>query len=175
MNGFGPNQIGINPSEHRICQCWIGNKLVAIVAIFIVLMQVNIVKTGTGIENRVINDRTFQVKNTQRFTGIHRNAVNGDRDILMLVGHLTVPVCVSSRGRGTNAATLRAMPVYQNTDIERGTSAFSGIERRKDSLTTLIIFQIQGYDADTLCCRCDFFQQCLAKIRRRVQRGEISN
>lgn len=50
--------------------------MITVVAIFIVLMQVNIVQAGTAIKYAIVDDKAFKVQNTKGFTGIDWNAIN---------------------------------------------------------------------------------------------------
>ena len=78
VNATPLHQVIFNPVEHHISHFTIANALVAVVAILIVLMQVNIIQTGAAVENAVINDKTFEVEDAERFPGIDRNAINRD-------------------------------------------------------------------------------------------------
>ncbi len=101
----------INPFEHGVSQGGVTDELIAVVAVFIMLVQVDVINAGTAVKQHVINNETFKVQYAQRFTRIHRDAVHRNHAVGMLLGHLTIPVGVSDAARGTNAPALGAVPV----------------------------------------------------------------
>lgn len=92
--------------------------MITVVAIFIVLMQVNIVQAGTAIKYAIVDDKAFKVQNTKGFTGIDWNAINRNIYARIFLRHAAVPVSVSVRCRSANASTLCTMPVDQHPHIQ---------------------------------------------------------
>lgn len=72
------NGVFINPVEHDVGHLRIADQMVAIVTVFIELMEIHIIQAGTAIKDAVINDKSFKMKNAKRFTGIHRYAIHRD-------------------------------------------------------------------------------------------------
>ena len=92
VNSTPLHQVILNPVEHHIGHFTVANALVAVITIFIVLMQVNVIQTGAAVEHAVINDKAFEMENAERFPGIDRNAINRDVDTGVFLSHAAVPV-----------------------------------------------------------------------------------
>lgn len=101
----------VHPFEHGIGQRGITDELIAVVAVFVVLMQVNVINAGAAVEQGIIDNETFQMQYAHCFASINRNAIDWNHVIGMLLGHLAIPVGVSNTACGTNATPLRAVPV----------------------------------------------------------------
>ena len=128
--------------------------MITVVAIFIVLMQVNIVQAGTAIKYAIVDDKAFKVQNTKGFTSIDWNAINRNIYARIFLRHAAVPVSVSVRCRSANASTLCTMPVDQHPHI---------------------LFEIQGDNANALLRAGYFFQQRLPEVGGSVKEIDIIN
>ena len=164
MHRFRLLQIPIDPFKHGVGQLRITDQLIAIVAVFIMLMQVNIVQAGAAVEQRIVNNKAFEMQYAQCFAGIDRDAVNRNRDIGILARHLAIPVRIGHAFSVTDAAALCPVPVHQHADIQRWPRAFGGVERGQDGAPGVIIFQIECHDADALRRAGDLLQQRSAKL-----------
>ncbi|MNZ83776.1 hypothetical protein D3C78_1025130 [compost metagenome] len=73
--------------DQGIGQFTVSDQLVAIVTVFFMLMQVNVIDTGTAVNHGIVDNKTFQVQHAQGFTGVDRHAVYRHRQPRMLVCH----------------------------------------------------------------------------------------
>ena len=71
--------------------------MITVVAIFIVLMQVNIVQAGTAIKYAIVDDKAFKVQNTKGFTSIDWNAINRNFYSRVFLRHAAVPLIARRR------------------------------------------------------------------------------
>ena len=149
--------------------------MITVVAIFIVLMQVNIVQAGTAIKYAIVDDKAFKVQNTKGFTSIDWNAINRNIYARIFLRHAAVPVSVSVRCRSANASTLCTMPVDQHPHIQFRTLPFSFIQRVQNAFATVILFEIQGDNANALLRAGYFFQQRLPEVGGSVKEIDIIN
>ena len=149
--------------------------MITVVAIFIVLMQVNIVQAGTAIKYAIVDDKAFKVQNTKGFTSIDWNAINRNIYARIFLRHAAVPVSVSVRCRSANASTLCTMPVDQHAHIQFRTLPFSLIQRVQNAFATVILFEIQGDNANALLRAGYFFQQRLPEVGGSVKEIDIIN
>ena len=88
------NQIFINPVEHDIGHLRITDQMVAVIAIFIELMKVDIIEAGAAVKHAVINDEPLEMKNAERFTGIHRDAINRHVNAGIFLRRAAIPVSI---------------------------------------------------------------------------------
>ena len=149
--------------------------MITVVAIFIVLMQVNIVQAGTAIKYAIVDDKAFKVQNTKGFTSIDWNAINRNIYARIFLRHAAVPVSVSVRCRSANASTLCTMPVDQHPHIQFRMLPFSLIQRVQNAFATVILFEIQGNNANALLRAGYFFQQRLPEVGGSVKEIDIIN
>ena len=68
--------------------------MVAVVAIFIELMKVAIIEAGAAVKHAVINDEPLEMKNAERFTGIHRDAINRHVNARIFLRRVAIPVSI---------------------------------------------------------------------------------
>lgn len=87
-------QVLINPGKHDVRHLFVANKVVAIITIFIKLVQINIINAGAAVKDTVINDEPFEMQNTKRFTRIDRYAVDTHIYTWIFLSHAAVPVCI---------------------------------------------------------------------------------
>ncbi len=113
------------------------------------LMQINIIQAGAAVEDAVINNKAFEMENAERLPSVNRHAVNGDI-YRIFIGHPTIPVGIGIRGGGADTATLSAVPVHQNADIQFRTLAFGVIKGLQNSFSAIILLQIERNNAYTL-------------------------
>ena len=66
--------------------------MVAVVAVFIELMKVNIIQTCAAVQHAVINDEALEMENAERFTGINRDAINRYIDARIFLRRAAIPV-----------------------------------------------------------------------------------
>jgi hypothetical protein len=92
VNAAPLNQIIVDPVEHDIGHFAVANALIAVVAILIMLMQINIIQAGAAVEDAVIDNKTFEMENAERFPGIDRHAINRDIDAGIFLRHAAIPV-----------------------------------------------------------------------------------
>lgn len=111
------DQIMFDPVEHHVGHFAVANALIAVIAILIVLMKINIIQAGAAVEHTVINDETFKMQYAEGFAGIHRHAVNRDINARIFLRHAAVPVGVGVGCRSANAPALGSVPVNQDTNI----------------------------------------------------------
>lgn len=78
VNAAPLNQIVVDPVEHDVRHFAVTDALIAIIAILIMLMQINIIQAGAAVEDAVINNKAFEMENAERLPGVNRHAVNGD-------------------------------------------------------------------------------------------------
>ena len=149
--------------------------MITVVAIFIVLMQVNIVQAGTAIKYAIVDDKAFKVQNTKGFTGIDWNAINRNIYARIFLRHAAVPVSVSVRCRSANASTLCTMPVDQHPYIQFRTLPFSLIQRVQNAFATVILFGDTGRQCKCAASRWLFFQQRLPEVGGSVKEIDIIN
>ena len=141
INAAPLNQIVVDPVEHDVRHFAVTDALIAIIAILIMLMQINIIQAGAAIKDTVINDKSFKMKNAKRFTGIHRYAIHRDINTRIFLGRAAIPVSIGIRGSRTNTATLSTVPVNQHANIQFWTLTFRFIERVQDRTPTFILFK----------------------------------
>ena len=175
LYGAGGEQMLLDVIDQGIGQHLVGDQLVAIVTVFLMLMQINVVDAGATVDHGIVDHKALQVQYAQRFAGIDRHAVDRHRLLGMLAGHGTVPVGVGIGGGGADAAALCAVPVDQHADFQLGPPLLGLIQRVEDLAPGVVMLQIQGHQIDALGSVGDGVQQRGAKIGRRVQRTNISN
>ncbi len=175
INAAPLNQVAVDPLQHNVCHPRIADQLVTVVAILFMLMQVDIVQAGTAVKYGIVNDEAFIVQHAQRFTGIHRHAINGDINPGILLRQTAVPVGIRIGRCGADTATLGTMPVDQDADIQLRTLAFRFIERRHNAFTTVVLLKVQGDNTDALRCTGNLFKQRLPKVGGRVVKRDIIN
>lgn len=149
VNAAPLNQIVVDPVEHDVRHFAVTDALIAIIAILIMLMQINIIQAGAAVEDAVINNKAFEMENAERLPGVNRHAVNGDIYRFSLAIR-TIPVGIGIRGGGADTATLSAVPVHQNADIQFRTLAFGVIKGLQNSFSAIILLQIERNNAYTL-------------------------
>src|SRR5699024_12663177 len=121
--------------------------MITVVAIFIVLMQVNIVQAGTAIKYAIVDDKAFKVQNTKGFTSIYWNAINRNIYARIFLRHAAVPVSVSVRCRSANASTLCTVPVDQHQHIQFRTLPLWLIQLVMNSLVMHYLLMMTGDNA----------------------------
>ena len=72
----------------------ITDQMVAVIAIFIELMKVDIIEAGAAVKHAVINDEPLEMKNAERFTGIHRDAINRHVNARIFLRRAAIPVSI---------------------------------------------------------------------------------
>lgn len=175
LYGAGGEQMLLDVIDQGIGQRLVGNQLVAIVTVFLMLMQIDVINAGAAVDHGIIDHEALQVQYAQRFAGIDRHAVDRHRLLWMLAGHGAVPVGVGIGGGGADAPALCAVPVDQHVDFQLGPLLLGLIQRVEDLAPGVVMLQIQGHQIDTLGGVGDGVQQRGAKVGRRVQRTNISN
>jgi hypothetical protein len=168
-------QVFINPVEHDIGHLWITNQVVAVVAIFIELMKVDIIQACAAVQDAVINDEPFKMKDTECFTGINGYAINRDIDARIFLRRAAIPVCISIGSSCADTATLSAMPVNQYANIQFRTLTFSFIECVEDRTTAFILFKIQGHNANASRGAGNLFQKRFPKMSGSIKELYIIN
>ncbi len=61
---------------HRVGQCRVLQQVIAVVAVFVELVQVDVIEAGAAVEHAVIDHETFQMQYAEQFTGLHRYTVD---------------------------------------------------------------------------------------------------
>ena len=169
------NQVFINPVEHDVSHLRIADQMVAIVAVFIELMEIHIIQAGAAIKDAVINDKSFKMKNAKRFTGIHRYAIHRDINTRIFLGRAAIPVSIGIRGSRTNTATLSTVPVNQHANIQFRTLTFRFIERVQDRTPTFILFKIERHNANTSRSAGNLFKKRLPEMSGSIKELYIIN
>lgn len=139
------------------------------------LMQIDVVQAGTAVKDAIINDKAFKMQYAKRFTRVNRHAVDRNIDAWVFLRHSAIPVSVSI-GRGcANTPTLSAVPVDKYPNIQLRTLPFSLIERVEYALAAVILFKIQGNNANTLRRAGYLLQQSLPEISGSIKEIYIIN
>ncbi len=112
------HQVLIHPLEHDISHAGITHQVIAIVTVFIELMQIDVIQTCAAVEHAIINDEAFEVEYAERFAGVNRDTINRHIYARVLLRHAAIPVGISVRCGCTNTAALSAMPVHQDANIQ---------------------------------------------------------
>ncbi|MNP14957.1 hypothetical protein D3C76_1072960 [compost metagenome] len=118
----------IDPVKHDVRHLFVADQVITVVAIFIELVQVNVIEAGTAVQYTVINDETFEMQNTKRFTCVYGHSVNTNINPWVFLRHTAVPVSIGIGRCRTNSTALRAMPVNQYTNVKFRALAFSFID-----------------------------------------------
>ena len=175
VNAATVHQVLRHPIEHDIGHLRVANQLITVIAIFIMLMQVNIVQTGPAVQDAVINDKAFEMQDAKRFTGVNRNAIDRNIDTRVFLRHSAIPVSIGIGCRSPNTTALGSVPVDKHPDIQFRTLPFCRIESVKYAFTTVILFQVQRNNADPSRRAGYFFQQSLPEISGSIKEIYIIN
>ncbi|MNP36120.1 hypothetical protein D3C76_1294840 [compost metagenome] len=92
--------------------------MIAIVTVFIELMQIDIIQARAAIQHAVINNEAFEMEDTECFAGVNRNTINRDFYARVLLRHAAIPVGIGVGCGRTNTAALGAVPVNQDAYIQ---------------------------------------------------------
>ena len=149
--------------------------MVAVIAIFIVLVQIHVVQARAAVEHAIIDDKAFEMQHAQRLAGIHRHAVDRYADVRVFLRHAAIPVGVSVRGFHADASALRAMPVHQDADVKLRALTLGFIKCRQHAFAAIVLLKIERDDADTRGRRRYLFQELFAEIGGRETERDIIN
>ncbi len=144
------NQIIVDPVKHDVRHFAVSDALIAIIAVLIMLMQINIVQAGAAVEDAVIDNKAFEMENAERLPGVNRHAVNGDLYARIFSGHPAIPVGVGVGGGGADTATLSAVPVHEDANIQLRTLTLGVIQGLQNSFSAIILLQVERNNAYTL-------------------------
>ena len=117
----------INKQFHCRRQFRITQEVVAVVTVFIMLIQIDIIDAGTAVNDGVVNNKAFEMQNTQRFAGIHRHPEDRDKQIRVRCGNGMIPVGVGGIRFCADTPALCAVPVNKDFNIQFRISLFGGI------------------------------------------------
>ncbi|MPN21860.1 hypothetical protein SDC9_169242 [bioreactor metagenome] len=138
-------------------------------------MQIDIVKTGAAVQDAIINDKAFKVQHAEGFAGIDRHTVYRHIDTRIFMRHSAIPVGVGIGCCRANTSTLRTMPVDEYPNIQLRTLPFRLVKRAKNAFATVILFQIQGNNANALLRAGYLFQWGLPEPGGSIKEIDIIN
>ena len=145
--------------------------MVTVVAVALLLMQVDVVEAGSRVEQGVIEQEALQMQNPEPLPAFDRDPVDFD-GIGTGGGQLLIELMVAPLGPLADQATLGSVVVDEDLDIQLGTSRLGGIERREDLASRLIVLQIEGDQIDASLRARDQLQNALLEVARRVENAQ---
>ena len=123
--------------------------VIAIEAVALLLVQVDVVEAGAGVKQGVVEDEALEVQHPEQLAALDRHAVDLDL-VLVAGGHGLVHQVVAPLLALADQAALGAVEVDEHLDVERGIALLGGIEGGEDLPSRLVILQIERDQIDAL-------------------------
>lgn len=117
----------INKQLHRRSQFRIAQEVVTVITVFIMLIQIDIIDAGTAVNDGVVNNKAFQVQNTQCLAGIYRHPEDRDKQVWVRCRNGMIPVGVGGIRFCADTPALCTVPVNKDFNIQFRIGLFGGI------------------------------------------------
>ena len=112
--------------------------MIAVETVAILLVQVDVVEAGTGVEHRIIEDEALEVQHAEQLTPLHRYAV--DFDLVLVAGsHLLIHQVVATLLALADQAALGTVEVDEHLDVESRVALLGLVEGGEDLATRVVI------------------------------------
>ena len=144
------------------------DQMVAIEAIAISAIQVHVVDAGAAVEQGVVDDEAFQVHHPQPLPGLHGNAVDRHTSTVA-ASHFEVQRGIAGTGRLADQASLGAVPIDEDGDLQLRSRRLGSIERREHLPTAVVVLQIECGDQNSLLRAGNPFEQRGAELAGTAQ------
>lgn len=121
--------------------------VIAIEAVAILLVQVDVVEAGTGVEHHIIKDEALEVEHAEQLAPFDRHAV--DFDLVLVFGsHGLIHQVVAALLALADQAALGTVEVDEQLDVEGRIALLGGVEGGEDLPACFVILQIERDQID---------------------------
>ncbi len=132
-----------NKAGKTVRQIGILDLMITVETITLQLLQINVIQAGTGIEQGVIKQKTFQMQYAQPFATFYRytvkwNVTGGITGCKFLIHHM-----IAGLRPFANQSPLGAVKINKYLDIQLWAGLFGVIQCLHDFASGLIVLQIK--------------------------------
>ncbi len=149
LHGVALHEQVIHVVDHAAGQLRADDLVIAVEAVAILLVQVDVVEAGTGVEHRIVKDEALEVQHAEQLAPLHRYAV--DFDLVLVAGsHLLIHQVVAALLAPADQAALGTVEVDEHLDVESRIALLGLVEGGEDLATRVVILQIERDQIDAL-------------------------